>query len=263
VFFYRYYCVHVAFEDHRDIPPPYYHQNHQTFFQPVRALPSRTGSKQESPTNLAQMSGKNLNPTVHKLKDSSLTAPISSTRTTFASFLNPVGSNTTNNSTGTPSPILTLEEKVSNVGDNSANSASSANSNNGRDRVTKQEIFDIIRRINDPEHPLTLEQLNVVQMDLINVDDAKSRVEIQFTPTIPHCSMATLIGLSITTKLIRSLPIRFKINVSITPGTHNQENEVNKQLNDKERVAAALENKHLLQVVDQCIAHTDGETVEG
>ena len=128
----------------------------------------------------------------------------------------------------------------------------------GRDPVTLQEIFDIIRRINDPEHPLTLEQLNVVQLDLIEVDDVKSRVHVKFTPTIPHCSMATLIGLSITTKLIRSLPIRFKISVNITPGTHNQEHEVNKQLNDKERVAAALENKHLLQVVDQCIAHTDG-----
>lgn len=124
--------------------------------------------------------------------------------------------------------------------------------------MTLQEIFNIIRRINDPEHPLTLEQLNVVQLDLITVDDIKSRVHVHFTPTIPHCSMATLIGLSITTKLIRSLPIRFKVNVRITPGTHNQEKEVNKQLNDKERVAAALENKHLLQVVDQCIAHTDG-----
>jgi hypothetical protein len=32
---------------------------------------------------------------------------------------------------------------------------------------------------------------------------------------------------------------------------------VNKQLNDKERVAAALENNHLLEVVNKCIAHTD------
>jgi hypothetical protein len=32
---------------------------------------------------------------------------------------------------------------------------------------------------------------------------------------------------------------------------------VNKQLNDKERVAAALENDHLLQVVNKCIVGTD------
>lgn len=34
---------------------------------------------------------------------------------------------------------------------------------------------------------------------------------------------------------------------------------VNKQLNDKERVAAALENPSLLNVVNQCIAHSDSD----
>ena len=126
-----------------------------------------------------------------------------------------------------------------------------------RDDFTREEIFGIIRKINDPEHPLTLEQLNVVQKALIEVDDGDSRVKVCFTPTIPHCSMATLIGLSIRTKLLRSLPQRFKVDVLITPGTHNQERDVNKQLADKERVAAALENPHLLDVVNKCIAHTD------
>jgi hypothetical protein len=32
---------------------------------------------------------------------------------------------------------------------------------------------------------------------------------------------------------------------------------VNKQLNDKERVAAALENSHLIGVVNKCIAESD------
>ena len=36
-------------------------------------------------------------------------------------------------------------------------------------------------------------------------------VRILFTPTIPHCSMATLIGLSIRVKLLRALPSRFKV----------------------------------------------------
>ena len=33
--------------------------------------------------------------------------------------------------------------------------------------------------------------------------------------------------------------------------------KVNKQLNDKERVAAALENPVLLETVEQCLANTD------
>ncbi|XP_011181974.1 MIP18 family protein galla-2 [Zeugodacus cucurbitae] len=122
------------------------------------------------------------------------------------------------------------------------------------DPFDTREIFDLIRNINDPEHPLTLEELHVVQEDLIDVNDSKNEVNIQFTPTIPHCSMATLIGLSIRVKLLRSLPPRFKVNVEITPGTHASENAVNKQLADKERVAAALENKHLAEVINQCIS---------
>ncbi|KAM6430753.1 cytosolic iron-sulfur assembly component 2B isoform 2-T3 [Liasis olivaceus] len=118
------------------------------------------------------------------------------------------------------------------------------------DAIDDREIFDLIRGIHDPEHPLTLEELNVVEQ----VSDAENAVSVEFTPTIPHCSMATLIGLSIKVKLIRSLPERFKVDVHITPGTHASEYAVNKQLADKERVAAALENMHLLQVVNQCLS---------
>jgi metal-sulfur cluster biosynthetic enzyme len=45
------------------------------------------------------------------------------------------------------------------------------------------------------------------------VDDDKNSVEILFTPTIPHCSMATLIGLAIRVKLLRALPARFKVGL--------------------------------------------------
>ena len=119
--------------------------------------------------------------------------------------------------------------------------------------ITSSEIFDHIRNLNDPEHPLTLEQLNVVSVENIHVDDDISTVLVQFTPTIPHCSMATLIGLSIRVKLLRVLPQRLKVTIEIYPGSHQSEIAINKQLNDKERVAAALENKHLLDVVNKCI----------
>ncbi|XP_033899067.2 cytosolic iron-sulfur assembly component 2B-like [Acipenser ruthenus] len=122
------------------------------------------------------------------------------------------------------------------------------------DPIDDREIFDLIRTINDPEHPLSLEELNVVEQVRVRVSDDDSTVSVEFTPTIPHCSMATLIGLSIKVKLLRSLPERFKIDVHITPGAHASEQAVNKQLGDKERVAAALENSHLLEVVNQCLS---------
>ena len=66
--------------------------------------------------------------------------------------------------------------------------------------------------------------------------------------------MASLIGLSIRIQLLRSLPARFKVKVEIAPGTHMSEDLVNKQLADKERIAAAMENSNLLTVINQCIA---------
>ncbi|QQP58367.1 Mitotic spindle-associated MMXD complex subunit MIP18, partial [Caligus rogercresseyi] len=78
-------------------------------------------------------------------------------------------------------------------------------------------------------------QLNVVTLENISVEG--SCVSVRFTPTIPHCSLATIIGLAIKTKLL--------LDVSITPGSHASEIPINKQLGDKERVAAALESKEL------------------
>eukprot|EP01135_Chromosphaera_perkinsii_P000884 Nk52_evm47s152 gene=Nk52_evmTU47s152 len=121
------------------------------------------------------------------------------------------------------------------------------------DEIDAREVFDLIRNINDPEHPHSLEELNVARLEQIHVDDAASSVRVEFTPTIPHCSLATLIGLCIQVRLLRSLPSRFKTDVLVSPGSHAQEAAVNKQLGDKERVAAALENKHLLEVVNQCL----------
>eukprot|EP00002_Diphylleia_rotans_P006095 TRINITY_DN1540_c0_g1_i1.p1 TRINITY_DN1540_c0_g1~~TRINITY_DN1540_c0_g1_i1.p1 ORF type:complete len:182 (+),score=38.15 TRINITY_DN1540_c0_g1_i1:49-594(+) len=119
------------------------------------------------------------------------------------------------------------------------------------DPFTAEEIFEYIRDIKDPEHPYSLEQLNVVRTELIAIEGKD--LCVQFTPTVPHCSMSTLIGLCIRVKLLRSLPFGFKIRVLVSPGSHSSEESLNKQLNDKERIAAALENPPLVNVVNQCL----------
>jgi hypothetical protein len=55
-----------------------------------------------------------------------------------------------------------------------------------RELIDSDEIFDIIRNIQDPEHPLTLEQLNVVNLGHVEVQDnglsdTISKVEVSFT----------------------------------------------------------------------------------
>lgn len=119
-----------------------------------------------------------------------------------------------------------------------------------RDPIDAREIFSHIKDINDPEHPYSLEQLAVVSEENVKVEDEFSRVTVFFTPTVEHCSMATLIGLSIRVKLMRVLPKRFKVDVKVAKGSHASEAQVNKQLQDKERVAAALENGNLLEKVE-------------
>ena len=95
---------------------------------------------------------------------------------------------------------------------------------------------DLIRSITDPEHPHTLENLLVVSQGQVNI--SKDLVNVEFTPTVPHCGAATIIGksdgpnsslINITTglcirvRLLRSLPDRFKVDITIKPGTHQSE----------------------------------------
>jgi metal-sulfur cluster biosynthetic enzyme len=119
--------------------------------------------------------------------------------------------------------------------------------------IDQLEIFDHLRDIKDPEHPYSLEELKVITEDAIELDDKRNYVRVTFTPTVEHCSMATVIGLCLRVKLMRSLPSRYKVDIRVAPGTHATEAAVNKQLNDKERVAAALENPNLVDMVDECL----------
>lgn len=117
------------------------------------------------------------------------------------------------------------------------------------DIIDNYEIYDIIKTINDPEHPLTLEQLNIVSPQKVSINNESRSIKVFFTPTIPSCSMSTLIGLMIKVKLLNSVSSLYKIDVLVEPGKHYTEEAINRQLNDKERVYAALESDHLRKMV--------------
>ncbi|KAJ8130379.1 hypothetical protein O1611_g3251 [Lasiodiplodia mahajangana] len=130
--------------------------------------------------------------------------------------------------------------------------------------IDEQEIYDLISTISDPEHPLSLGQLAVVNLPDIHITpspsapapvdpDTLTRVLVKITPTITHCSLATVIGLGIRVRLEQTLPPNYRVDVMIKEGTHSQDDQVNKQLADKERVAAALENATLKGVLDKML----------
>lgn len=124
-----------------------------------------------------------------------------------------------------------------------------------REPIDSLEIYNHIRYILDPEHPLTLEQLHIVTPEDIKVDDKNGSVEVIFTPTVPNCSLPAILGLCIREKLLRVLPLRFlsKIFVSVAKGKHDNEDSINRQLRDKERCLAALEKEQLRNMVENCI----------
>uniref|UniRef100_A0A1B6DEU4 MIP18 family-like domain-containing protein n=1 Tax=Clastoptera arizonana TaxID=38151 RepID=A0A1B6DEU4_9HEMI len=127
-----------------------------------------------------------------------------------------------------------------------------------KDQELKENIYDCIRCIRDPEKPASLEDLQVVYEDCVKVkqptEGGISVVSVEFNPTVPHCNLATLIGLCMKIKLERCLPQRIKLDIYIKKGTHDTEDEINKQINDKERVAAAMENPNLREMVEKCIS---------
>lgn len=121
---------------------------------------------------------------------------------------------------------------------------------------SSEAIFDVIREIKDPEHPFSLEELMVVKEELISVVSTRHffSITLYFIPTVPHCSLAALIGLCIREKIRQSFPsYNLKLTILIAPGTHQSENDVNKQINDKERVQAAMENPNLYPLVLECL----------
>ena len=115
---------------------------------------------------------------------------------------------------------------------------------------------DLISTISDPEHPLSLGSLAVVNLPDIHIKPLARDLQtvlVEITPTITHCSLATVIGLGVRVRLEQALPPRFRVDVRIKEGTHSTAEQVNKQLGDKERVAAALENAQLMGVLKKML----------
>ncbi|KAK7486826.1 hypothetical protein BaRGS_00021973 [Batillaria attramentaria] len=124
-----------------------------------------------------------------------------------------------------------------------------------------ETVFDMIRDVHDPEKPETLEELNVVSEEGVLVSRlpaGQTLITIEFVPTVPHCSLASLIGLSLRSKLEKSFPEKHKVDIFIKEGTHMTADEINKQINDKERISAAMENPNLREIVDRCTSDGPG-----
>ncbi|CUV07496.1 unnamed protein product [Cryptosporidium hominis] len=129
--------------------------------------------------------------------------------------------------------------------------------NNTINQVTKNDVYECIKDIIDPEYPLTLEQLNVVSLENIIINHEEQIIFVFFKPTVTSCSQASLIGLSLYYKLHTVFNKNFKIIIKVVKGTHDLEDSINKQLKDKERVHAALENPQIYKTITKGLANSD------
>ena len=164
-------------------------------------------------------------------------------------------------STFTNPPLSPPESPTLSTTSTSASASSVfSDDNEPAEEIDAQEIYDLISTISDPEHPLSLGSLAVVNLPDIFIaapSNPKSRIStvtVLVTPTITHCSLATVIGLGVRVRLEQSLPPRFRIDVRIKEGTHASDEATNKQLADKERVAAAMENGTLVGVIRKMLS---------
>jgi len=119
----------------------------------------------------------------------------------------------------------------------------------------ESRVFDLIRSIKDPEYSYSLEQLKVIKEKHIHVDATHPRhsISIQFTPTVPHCSLAAIIGLCIRQRLNLDYGLKFRLLMSVEPNTHDHWESITKQINDKERIFAAMENVGIQELVASCL----------
>ena len=119
---------------------------------------------------------------------------------------------------------------------------------------TEVDVWSMLHTIRDPEFPYTIGQLRVIEPSGVHFEEDTLKISISFKPTIEHCSMATLIGLAIRVKLLRHFPTNYRLDVHLSSNSHLEEADINKQLADKERVAAATENHDLMAIINSMIA---------
>lgn len=121
---------------------------------------------------------------------------------------------------------------------------------------------DKICHIKDPELPYTLQQLDVIAEDdvVVTLTGSSQSADIFWKPTTKTCSFAVNIGLCIIYKLKTDFDT-LKVRVFVKEGSHVSKAEsknyaVDRQVNDKERVAAALENPDILAMITEALADT-------
>nr|UXY87701.1 protein AE7-like 1 [Cryptomonas curvata] len=125
-------------------------------------------------------------------------------------------------------------------------------------------VLSLLKEIRDPEFPCYLLDLDVLSTEKIIIENHLLNqnicIAIVVAPTYNKCSMSTVIGLSIENILFNRITGTFfkfyfpqtwswKSCVFIPSKFHIKGFMITKQLNDKERISAAIENRSIRNII--------------
>lgn len=115
--------------------------------------------------------------------------------------------------------------------------------------MDKSDVLQVLQKVNDPEHPISIVDLKIVTEDDINI--LPDKVEVEFSPTVPFCPMGGAIGVIIKYALEKEFNI--SVSVKVKSGTHVQEKALNETLGDPAKYEEAREKFIEAGLMDQCI----------
>ncbi|MFW9887007.1 MAG: iron-sulfur cluster assembly protein [Candidatus Thorarchaeota archaeon] len=102
------------------------------------------------------------------------------------------------------------------------------------------EVFETLKSVQDPEHPISITdpRMAIVKEEYISITE--EGIQVKFKPTVPHCPMGGLIGILIRHRLEEIYPDS-AISVSVIPGSHSREQDVNLMISDDARYSGIVE----------------------
>ncbi|MFX0168744.1 MAG: iron-sulfur cluster assembly protein [Candidatus Hodarchaeota archaeon] len=113
-----------------------------------------------------------------------------------------------------------------------------------------ETILSVLRRVLDPEHPISVVEMGLVKAEDVIID--KDAIRVQFTPTVPGCPMGAVIGIIIRKALEDAFPTQ-KVQVRVKPGTHLREDTCNTLINDDTQYQSAIEKLTASGALDRLI----------
>jgi|EP00802_Teleaulax_amphioxeia_P004232 hypothetical protein len=129
-------------------------------------------------------------------------------------------------------------------------------------------IFNQLNKIIDPEFPIILVKLKVIKIEFIQIftyiPSQKLVYSISFFPTYGKCKLAPLLGINLFSSYFKRSTLKklFKLTtknwfihfkVKLANKDHKIGENITKQLNDKERLSAAIENKFIRLSILNCV----------